>query len=54
MEFKNGDRVINKKTHRRGMFTEHAWETKDLSWVLWDGEKEERKEYTHHLELDEK
>ena len=51
MEFKNGDRVIDKKTGKKGMFTEYDWACKDLAWILYDGEKEERKAWNHDLEI---
>ena len=51
MEFKNGDRVIDKKTGKKGVFTEYDWACKDLAWLLYDGEKEERKALNHDLEI---
>ena len=51
MEFKNGDRVIDKKTGKRGVFTEYDWACKDLAWILYDGEKKERKAWNHDLEI---
>ena len=51
MEFKNGDRVIDKKTGKKGMFTEYDWACKDLAWILYDGEKEEKKAFSCDLEI---
>ena len=51
MEFKYGDKVIDNKTGKNGVFKEYDWACKDLAWLLYDGEKEEKKAWSHDLEI---